>query len=218
DRSLFAAKGRASAAGARPQSGAGDDPAEAAAAQPALVQTDGGAGTRAAVDQQPGSLLAFRLRSAPGKSALTGDMMTALSRPAGAKAPAEAVPATNAAHAAPPAVEIPPAAAVEITPAAADAAPAPATEAPAPAPAVSESPGGRIDQPAFPQSLPRRRDIIGERGAARPPAAPPAVIAIPPRPSTLRTVLPAAAAVAAIAVVGWLIAQSDPAAPEAPAA
>lgn len=200
DRSLFAVKGRASAAGARLPADVGDAAAETTAAQPVLVETDGGAAKKATIDQQPGSLLAFRLRSAPGKSVLTGEIVTALSRPATAKAPAEIVPATAAEHAAPPAPEAAPAPAADSTPA-----------PQAPVPVVSESRGGRIDQPAFPQSLP-------QRGAARPYGAAAPVIATPPRPSTLRTVLPAAAAVAAIAVVGWLVAQSDPATPGAPAA
>ncbi len=215
ERGRFAVKGRASAAGAMLPADLDDAAAETTAAPPVAAETDGGAERKAAADQQPGSLLAFRLRSAPGKSALTGEIVTALSRPAATKPAVETV-AAAVEQAAPPSPEAAPAPAVP-----APAAPTPAASVspapPAPFPSVGETPGGRIDQPAFPQPLPQRRDLSGEHSAAKAQVPTGPVIAIPPRPSTLRTVLPAAAAVAAIAVVGWLIAQSDPSAPEAPA-
>src|SRR5690606_13904936 len=194
-----------SAAGARLPADIDDAPAETNAAQPALTETGGGAEKKAAADQQPGSLLTFRLRSAPGKSALSGEIVTALARPVAPKPAVETV-AAAVEPAAPPAPETVPAPAAQATPA-----------VPAALPPASETPGGRLDQPAFPQPRPQRRDVSAERDPAAVHVPPAPAIGIPPRPSTVRTILPAAAAVAAIAVVGWLIAQSEPPAPEAPA-
>jgi hypothetical protein len=147
-----------------------------------------------------GSLLTFRLRGAPGKSALTDEIRSALLAPA----------ATVADAAEPPALQAPPAPA-HAAPTSRDPEPAQLElkrPEPAPAPATpdmrrpGDSSSSRIDRPLFP------RPSAGREKAT--PAQAPVPVFVAPRPSAARTVLPAAIAVLAVAVVGWLIADSEP--------
>lgn len=219
ERSLFAAKGRASAAGAR----LADNPDDLRAAEPVAPPSDPVtvaeaaviAEKKAAVDHQPGSLLAFRLRSAPGKSALSSDIVAALAPQAGeesvaARAQPDAQPAADAATTPAPATAAAPSEEMLAEIAAAPASPATAGQMPTAVPATA---GGRIDRPLFPQPGAPQRKTADEDGAER--RAPLSAIAAAPRVSTLRTVLPAAAAVVAIAMVGWLITQSGTPSPDA---
>jgi cell division septation protein DedD len=229
ERSLFATKGRAAPNGAKspaapdpaphapqhaggeagPLAGAARVRAEAPAQAP-LPLIDAAdkdpsrhAAAPAHAETHPaGSLLTFRLRGAPGKSALTDEIKSALLESGTTGAAAE-VPAPQAVPAPPraaPAPRDPEPAQLEFE------RPEPAPPTPAPAAPAMRRPDGlsssRIDRPLFPRPSPARDET--------PPAQAPMPAFVAPRPSAARTVLPAAAAVLAVAVVGWLIADSEP--------
>ena len=244
ERSLFATKGRAAPNGAKVPAAPDAAPH---AAQPAAQHPGGEAGplpgtARAqieapaqaplplidAADRDPardparhaaapthaethpaGSLLTFRLRGAPGKSALTDEIKSALLVPSAtvAETPAPQAAAPDPARAAP-TLRDPEPAQLELK-----------RPEPAPAPATPDMrrPGdlssSRIDRPLFP-----RPSATRDEGT---PIQAPVPVFVAPRPSAARTVLPIAVAVLAVAVVGWLIADSEPpastAAPDAAA-
>lgn len=195
ERSLFASKGRAApvGAGATAEAEAADDAAAASAVprQPEPV-------SNTATEAPAGSLLSFRLRSAPEKPALNEALKAALARPApGAPAP-EPVPEPGSAVAAEGNGQAAPAQAMQQ---AAVAASPPAAAAPAPiAPVPTPATAARIDTPLFPQVRREREAPLAARAPARhtPPPAP-----------AWRTALPVGCAVLAIAAVGWLISRSD---------
>lgn len=195
ERSLFASKGRAApvGAGATAEAEAADDAAAAPAGprQPEPV-------SNTAIEAPAGSLLSFRLRSAPEKPALNEELKAALARPApGAPAP-EPVPGPGSAAAAEGNGQAAPAQAMQQ---AAVAAPPSAVAAPAPiAPVPPPAAAARIDTPLFPQVRREREAPLAARAPARhtPPPAP-----------AWRSALPVGCAVLAIAAVGWLISRSD---------
>lgn len=212
---LFARKGHAAPAGfkglARSQSdGAGvaavdnlplltGTPADAASAAPNGGETEH--------SEPAGSLLTFRLR---GRAAISAELRAALD---GVGKPAHRVEPTAAERQAEPAAEsIIPAPPSRPTPVEAKREPAPPAAANQPEARkddASPRPAStRIDRPLFAPAP--TAPVTTEPLKAAPAVPRQAAPAVPARPSLARTVLPAAAAVVAVAVVGWLIARSEP--------
>ena len=225
ERSLFATKGRAAPNGgkgpdAAPHAGGEMSPSARARAEapvqaplPLIDAADKDPARPAAASTHAetypaGSLLTFRLRATPGKTALTDEIKSALQNSTVTvadvtetpiEAPAELVAAASE-HTRP-AQAAPAAAAPASAPVAREATPPePARPAPAMPPArrAADSSSTRLDRPLFPRSSSMREEAV------------PVPALVTPRPSVARTVLPAAVAVLAVAVVGWLIADSKP--------
>lgn len=206
ERSLFAAKGRAAPVGAGPSAEA--EVADAAADGPAAPrQLEPVPNT--ASEAPAGSLLSFRLRSAPNKPVLTEELKVALTR----TAPSESGPApepyadpagTAAAEANRQEARAQGAAPQAQAPTAVPVA-APVPPAPVPPPATA----ARIDTPLFPQPRRAREVPLAARAPVR---------YTPPPAAAWRTALPIGGAVLAIATVGWLISRSEPPGSAVPAA
>lgn len=154
-----------------------------------------------------GSLLTFRLR---GRTTISEELRAVID---GTDKTADEVSPTRDESAPEPADEAV-AAAAQSQPAPVDPmqepAPPLATDAPDAEKTVSiRPPSTRIDRPLFAPAPATALDTAPAQ--TTPLVTRPAPLAEPTRPSLARTVLPAAAAVVAVAVVGWLIAHSDPA-------
>ncbi len=205
ERGLFAAKGRATPGGV-PLNDTAPVPQAPASPRQAALPLPGAGGEAAAAeghadprpDSHPaGSLLTFRLRGEPSHTALSEALRAALIPPAEIE-PAPAPAATAADVAASEAASAEP-----LSDGSAPAAPMPQIPA---VPAAERPASARLDRPLFPRS-----SSAAQRAAAID-ATPPSV-ALPhvlPSASVWRTVLPIGAAVTAIAVVGWLMAQAGP--------
>lgn len=239
ERNLFAGKGRAKPAGVPTAAAAAPEPPipvappppaplQASLPMPGTAEETGSEAAPPRVDAHPagaGSLLTFRLRGGADRPSLSEALKASLIPPAEVEpgpqpaatapappftsAPAAAVPAPpQVATSAAPQTELPPAEPASVA--------QPAAEAPAPpAPRFERPASGRLDRPLFP----RTTHAAAQRAAAAEPATPSVAPHALPSASIWRTVMPIGLAVAAIALVGWLMARtgSEDGGTEAPA-